>query len=100
MLDGKDILYIYRTLGFENISFNNGILVKMSKREDLQPVKSETSVIILPEAKINSKFNKVLFDSSVSYFKIEKDIVDSEKKLESKITDLEADETFVKEIQC
>jgi hypothetical protein len=99
MLDGKRYTGTFTELGFEKTySFNNGVLVKWSKREDLQLVKSETPVIILPEAKINSKFNKTLLDNSLNVIlKIEKDIIDSEK-LENKITDLEADKIFVKEL--
>lgn len=99
MLDGKQYDGTFTELGFEKIySFNNGVLTKWSKREDLVALKTETPVIILPESKVNSKFNLELFENSISTIKrIEEDFIESEK-LENKSKELDYEQTFIQEL--
>jgi hypothetical protein len=91
MFDGKVFTGNITELGFEKIYyFNNGILVKWVKREDL-PVKIETAVIQLPA--ITPTFDKELFDNSVkSIDEIEKNI-----KNETIIKEVE-DEMFINDL--
>jgi hypothetical protein len=95
MLDGKPFTGNITELGFEKIYyFNNGILIKWVKREDLS-TKVEMHIIQLPA--ITPTFNKELFDNSV------KAIVDNEKIIDAAIVDKELeDESFISEliIEC
>lgn len=84
-------------LGFEKVyCFNNGILIKWTKREDLKDIK-ETPVIILPAVTESSKFDKELFNNACKVIEnYEKNI-----KIEDVAKELE-DEKFIKEliIEC
>lgn len=94
-LDSKPFTGNITELGFEKIYyFNEGVLIKWIKREDLAKV--EKPVIILP-AVIESKFDKELFDTSTKaiedFEKKNKDIFD-----ESIVTKELEDETFINEL--
>ena len=93
MFDGSPFTGNITELGFEKIYyFNNGILTKWVKREDLV-IKSETPVIILPAVTESSKFDKELFNNSIKFIEtFEKNI-----KIEDIAKELE-DETFIKEL--
>ncbi len=93
IFDGKPFTGNITELGFEKIYyFNNGILIKWVKREDLIN-KIETPVIILPAVIEPSKFDKDLFNDSI------KSIEDFEKniKIEDIPKELE-DEAFITEL--
>jgi hypothetical protein len=93
MFDGKPFTGNITELGFEKIYyFNNGILTKWVKREDLV-VEKESPVIILPATTDVNKFDKEIFNNSI------KSIEDFEKnvKIEVAIKELE-DEKFIKEL--
>ena len=93
MLEGKVFTGNITELGFEKVYyFNNGILVKWVKREDLI-TKVETPVIILPSTTNSKLFDKDLFDNSIKSIEkfennIESNIVDDELEEELFIQDL------------
>ena len=93
MFDGKSFTGNITELGFEKVYyFNNGILTKWVKREDLI-FKEETPVIILPSTTDSSKFNKTLFDDSIS------SIESFEKNIKIEVINKELeDEVFIKEL--
>ena len=93
MLEGKAFTGNITELGFEKVYyFNNGILVKWVKREDLI-TKVETPVIILPTTTNSNKFDKDLFDNSI------KSIEKFENNIESNIVDDELEEElFIQKI--
>jgi len=93
MFDGEPFTGNITELGFEKIYyFNNGILTKWVKREDLIN-KVEKPVIILPATIQSNKFDKELFDNSIKAIEsFEKNI-----KIEDIAKELE-DETFIKEL--
>ena len=93
MLEGKAFTGNITELGFEKVYyFNNGILVKWVKREDLI-TKVETPVIILPTTTNSNKFDKDLFDNSI------KSIEKFENNIESNIVDDELEEElFIQEL--
>lgn len=97
IFDGKPFTGNITELGFEKVYyFNNGILVKWVKREDLV-TKKDISVIMLPAVIDSSKFDKELFDNSVKAIEdFEKNIIieDIAKEIE--------DDKFIKEllIEC
>jgi len=96
LFDGKPFTGNITELGFEKIYyFNNGILIKWVKREDLI-AKKETPVIILP-AVTETKFDKELFNNSVeSILTFEKE---NEKVFNESITDKELEnELFINEL--
>lgn len=97
ILDGKPFTGNITELGFEKIYyFNNGVLVKWVKREDL-PAKVEIPVIILPATAESKKFDKELFDNSVKEIEtIEKEILNANK--EEIITKEIEDENLIKEL--
>lgn len=91
MLDGENFTGNITELGFEKVYyFNNGVLTKWSKREDLIS-KDKNPVIILPTVTESSKFDKDLFDNSV------KSIEDFEKNKQIEIKKSE-DEEFIEEL--
>ena len=93
MLEGKVFTGNITELGFEKVYyFNNGILVKWVKREDLT-TKVETPVIILPSTTESKLFDKDLFDNSIKSIEkfennIESNIVDDKLEEELFIQDL------------
>lgn len=93
MFEGKPFTGNITELGFEKVYyFNNGILTKWVKREDLLK-KVETPVIILPAVVEPNKFDKELFEiTHKSLINFEKNIKieDVAKKLE--------DEKFIAEL--
>jgi len=93
MLDNKPFTGNVTELGFEKIYyFNNGVLVKWTKRADLI-VENKTPVIILPTTTESNKFDKELFDNSIKTIEnIEKNI-----KIEDVAKEIE-DELFIKEL--
>ena len=93
MFDGKSFTGNITELGFEKVYyFNNGILTKWVKREDLI-FKEETPVIILPSTTDSSKFNKTLLDNSIS------SIESFEKNIKIEVINKELeDEVFIKEL--
>ena len=93
MLEGKAFTGNITELGFEKVYyFNNGILVKWVKREDLT-TKVETPVIILPTTTNSNKFDKDLFDNSI------KSIEKFENNIESNIVDDKLEEElFIQEL--
>lgn len=93
MLEGKAFTGNITELGFEKVYyFNNGILVKWVKREDLT-TKVETPVIILPSTTESKLFDKDLFDNSI------KSIEKFENNIESNIVDDKLEEElFIQEI--
>ena len=97
MLEGKAFTGNITELGFEKVYyFNNGILVKWVKREDLI-TKVETPVIILPTTTNSNKFDKDLFDNSIK--SIEDFEKDNEEVFNSEIVTKELeDEVFISEL--
>ena len=93
MLEGKVFTGNITELGFEKVYyFNNGILVKWVKREDLI-TKVETPVIILPSTTESKLFDKDLFDNSI------KSIEKFENNIESNIVDDKLEEElFIQEL--
>jgi len=93
VFDGKPFTGNITELGFEKIYyFNNGILVKWVKREDL-PAKVETPVIILPATTESKLYDPQLFDNSI------KAIEDFEKNIEDVVTNENlADEKVITEM--
>jgi len=93
MFEGSPFTGNITELGFEKIYyFNNGILTKWVKRQDLLTVK-ETPVIILPNVTESSKFDKDLFDNSIKSIEtFEKNI-----SIEDIAKELE-DDSFIKEL--
>ena len=89
MLDGKPFTGNITELGFEKVYyFNNGVLSKWIKREDL--IKFENPVISLPATTESKQFDKSLLDNAY------KAIVDNEKFIEEGIVDKELeDEIFI-----
>ena len=80
IFEGKPFTGNITELGFEKIYyFNNGILTKWVKREDLNSIK-EKPVIILPTTTEKNKFNKTAFDDSI------KSIEDFEKTIIEELT--------------
>ena len=89
MLNGNAFTGNITELGFEKIYyFNNGILVKWVKRDDLIN-KVETPVIILPAITESSKFDKELFDNTY------KAIEDFEKNIKIEDVAKEIDDEIV-----
>lgn len=97
MLDGKNFTGNITELGFEKIYyFNNGVLTKWVRREDLA-MENKTPVIVLPTVTESSKFDKELFDNSIKEIEaIEKN---KEIILKAEIVEKEMeDEKFIKEL--